>query len=421
MKKLKLLSLALALLMVLFAIVSCDGNNSGSEETEPVDTHIAPSLNSINFNSVDYSNVEIVDEVTDLVVISVENYGDIVIRLYPEVAPKTVANFKKLVSEKFYDGLIFHRVIKDFMIQGGDPKGNGTGGSSETIKGEFASNGFENNLMHKRGVVSMARGNDNNSASSQFFIVHKTSSHLDGNYAAFGYVVSGMSVVDKIAIVSTDYNDKPEYTVRMKSVRFAKISDTPVNTEPTPTAPTMDQLDMSEITDISAMTESTTPTDTVVIDVKDYGKIVVRLYPDVAPETVANFKKLVSEGFYDGLIFHRVIKDFMIQGGDPLGTGYGGSDETIKGEFLANGFVNNLSHKRGVISMARKGSGYNTASSQFFIVHADQSDLDGQYATFGYVVYGMDVVDAIANTEVAGPNSKPVNDIVINSIKFVTI
>jgi len=129
--------------------------------------------------------------------------------LYPEVAPITVENFLKLIDEKFFDGIIFHRVISGFMIQGGDPTGTGTGGSKQTIKGEFLSNGVVNNLKHERGVLSMARTMDTNSASSQFFIMHEDSPHLDGQYAAFGKVVKGLEVIDEIANVETDYRDKP--------------------------------------------------------------------------------------------------------------------------------------------------------------------------------------------------------------------
>ena len=132
----------------------------------------------------------------------------------------------------------------------------------------------------------------------------------------------------------------------------------------------------------------------VEIEVQDYGTIAVELDGDAAPITVENFLKLANEGFYDGLTFHRIIDGFMIQGGDPEGTGMGGSDETIKGEFSANGVENGLSHTRGAISMARSQS-YDSASSQFFICHADSTFLDGQYACFGYVTDGMDVVDAV--------------------------
>jgi peptidyl-prolyl cis-trans isomerase B (cyclophilin B) len=169
--------------------------------------------------------VNIVDEETNYVVIQVKEHGSIVVELFPDVAPITVENFKKLVSEDFYDGLTFHRVIKNFMIQGGDPKGNGTGGSDEEIVGEFSANGIENNLKHTRGVLSMARSNDPNSASSQFFICHADSAHLNGNYAAFGKVVYGLEVVDSIAAVRTNSSDKPLTNVVIKSIDFVTLKE----------------------------------------------------------------------------------------------------------------------------------------------------------------------------------------------------
>ena len=150
-----------------------------------------------------------------------ENGAKIELELYPDVAPITVKNFEKLVSEGFYDGLIFHRVIKGFMIQGGDPLGNGMGGAEQKIKGEFAANGHKNDLKHTRGVISMARAYDPNSASSQFFIMHADAPHLDGQYAAFGRVTSGMEVVDEIADVAVDYSDRPRIDMRMKKVYLA--------------------------------------------------------------------------------------------------------------------------------------------------------------------------------------------------------
>ena len=156
-----------------------------------------------------------------MVIIEMENGGKIELELYPDAAPKTVANFIKLVSEGFYDGLIFHRVIPGFMIQGGDPQGNGMGGSKDNIVGEFKANGFDNPIKHTRGVISMARAYNPNSASSQFFIMHQNAPHLDGQYAAFGKVVSGMEVVDEIASIPTDYSDRPKIAMRMKKVYIA--------------------------------------------------------------------------------------------------------------------------------------------------------------------------------------------------------
>ena len=138
--------------------------------------------------------------------------------LYPEIAPNTVKNFVSLVSKGFYDGLTFHRIIKGFMIQGGDPEGNGTGGPGYGIKGEFSSNGFKNDLRHEPGVLSMARAMNPNSAGSQFFIMHETSPHLDGDYAAFGKVIEGLENVNAIAEVRTDLSDRPLEDVVMKRV-----------------------------------------------------------------------------------------------------------------------------------------------------------------------------------------------------------
>ncbi len=153
-----------------------------------------------------------------MVVIEMDSGELIEIELYPEIAPKTVENFEKLVNSHFYDGLTFHRVIPGFMIQGGCPKGNGTGGPGYSIKGEFSANGVKNNLKHTRGVISMARAMDPDSAGSQFFIMHEDAPHLDGQYAAFGKVVSGMDAVDRIAAVETDWGDKPLTPVVMNKV-----------------------------------------------------------------------------------------------------------------------------------------------------------------------------------------------------------
>ncbi|WP_243450355.1 peptidylprolyl isomerase [Desulfosporosinus sp. Sb-LF] len=153
-----------------------------------------------------------------IVTIEMENGNMIKLELYPSVAPETVKNFVSLVSQSFYDGLIFHRVIPGFMIQGGDPDGTGMGGSKQTIRGEFSGNGFKNDLQHDRGVISMARTSAPNSASSQFFIVVKTSTHLDGQYASFGKVIEGMEEVDRIVSVPKDRGDKPLEPQKMKKV-----------------------------------------------------------------------------------------------------------------------------------------------------------------------------------------------------------
>lgn len=149
----------------------------------------------------------------------IAQFGIIRLELFPTVAPETVKNFLSLVDKGFYNGLTFHRIISGFMIQGGDPLGTGTGGSGHTIKGEFLQNGFNNPLNHTRGVLSMARSMMPNSASSQFFIMHQDAPHLDGSYAAFGAVIEGMDVVDKIASIETDYADYPVHKVVIEEVK----------------------------------------------------------------------------------------------------------------------------------------------------------------------------------------------------------
>ena len=151
--------------------------------------------------------------------ITMKNGKQIKVELYPDVAPNTVNNFISLANKGFYDGLIFHRVIRGFMIQGGCPKGTGTGGPGYAIAGEFKQNGFKNDLKHTRGVISMARAMDPNSAGSQFFIMHADSPHLDGAYAAFGEVIEGIEVVDEIADEYTDYSDRPYEAQVMQSIR----------------------------------------------------------------------------------------------------------------------------------------------------------------------------------------------------------
>lgn len=155
---------------------------------------------------------------TTNILITMENGDTMSAELYPEIAPKTVENFVKLVNEKFYDGLIFHRVIPGFMIQGEDPQGTGMGGPGYSIVGEFSSNGFPNDLKHTRGVLSMARAMDPNSAGSQFFIMHQDAPHLDGQYAAFGKLTDGFDTLDKIASTKTNWQDRPKEEQKIQSI-----------------------------------------------------------------------------------------------------------------------------------------------------------------------------------------------------------
>lgn len=187
-----------AVLLTALCITGCGNSATETENTAGKDTTTAS--DSVQKETTQEENAEAADTLTGKhnIEIEIENYGTISVELDADVAPITVTNFVNLAKEGFYDGLTFHRIISGFMIQGGDPLGNGTGGSDQTIKGEFSANGVENGLSHTRGTISMARSQDYNSASSQFFIMHEDNAGLDGQYAAFGTVTEGIEIVDKI-------------------------------------------------------------------------------------------------------------------------------------------------------------------------------------------------------------------------------
>ncbi len=211
MKKLLILTLIFTLLFA--------GCSAKEEAVTTAATTAANSADAVDAKTVEKMNATI----------TIEGMGDIKLELYPSKAPQTVSNFTTLAREGFYDGLIFHRVIEGFMIQGGDPTGTGTGGPGYAIKGEFAANGFENDIVHERGVVSMARKEKPmDSAGSQFFIMHQDKPHLDGLYAAFGKVTSGMDIVDKIAMTQTNGSDKPVNDIVIEKITI----DGPVLTPP---------------------------------------------------------------------------------------------------------------------------------------------------------------------------------------------
>ena len=412
--------------LVLIAIFACSCFIACDKEQEKI--------GELDANKTYYAVIEIID------------YGTIKIELDHTQAPATVKNFIDLANDGFYDGLTFHRIMEGFMMQGGDPDGDGTGGSPNKIVGEFTANGYKNTITHKRGVVSMARANAFNSGSSQFFIVHEDSTFLDGQYAAFGCVVEGIDVVDKVcntaapidgngtipkaaqpvikSITIETVDKKPGITAETIASNALVVTPTEssnVSDEASSEADSSDESSEVSKDDVSTSLDKSL-TYYAIIDVKDYGKITLQLDQNEAPITVENFVLLAEDGFYDGLTFHRIMEDFMMQGGDPKGNSTGGSGKNIIGEFSQNGYSNSISHKRGVISMARAFDP-NSASSQFFIVHADSTFLDGQYAAFGYVTEGMDVVDAIC--EAANPTDNngtiaKADQPVINSIKIET-
>ena len=205
----KCIKMMLAVMFVIPTLLMGCGNVSGTAEKNNSSQSISDENNSTPESSEDLP----------VATIEVEGFGTIEAELYPEIAPNTVNNFIYLANSGFYDNLTFHRIIKDFMIQGGDPDGNGTGGPGYSIEGEFTSNGIANGLKHTEGVLSMARTQAPNSAGSQFFIMTKEASHLDGEYAAFGKVINGMDVVHEIENVKTGANDKPKEDVVIKSIK----------------------------------------------------------------------------------------------------------------------------------------------------------------------------------------------------------
>jgi len=210
-----LLVISMAFICFTVFLAGCQ-SSSNHQENENNETENNQNVEENNAQNVEIEAVE--TDAKPVVTMTMEDDKSVEIELYPEVAPNTVNNFITLIEDDFYDGLIFHRVIKDFMIQGGDPDGNGTGGPGYGIPGEFANNGYNNDLQHEPGVLSMARSQDPDSAGSQFFIVTGDASHLDGDYAGFGKVIDGMDVVDEIAEVETGANDLPKEEQIIKSM-----------------------------------------------------------------------------------------------------------------------------------------------------------------------------------------------------------
>ncbi len=217
---LKKLSIFMALIALTGLLVTGCSPKTDAKDTSSTDEGTQPDIETTEAEVAQEDMAGVPDENMPhpVVTMTIKDYGDLQIELYPEVAPNTVNNFISLVNKGYYNGLTFHRVINGFMIQGGDPDGRGTGGPGYSIKGEFNDNGFENNLKHTPGVLSMARSNNPDSAGSQFFIMHKASPHLDGAYAAFGKVTEGLELIDQIAKVKTGMADKPKEDVIMETL-----------------------------------------------------------------------------------------------------------------------------------------------------------------------------------------------------------
>ncbi|MDE5763699.1 MAG: peptidylprolyl isomerase [Ruminococcus sp.] len=417
--------------------------------------------------NVDIANYTAPEKGDTIIEMNIKDYGTVKFRLFPEYASTGCENFVELAKSGYYDGLTFHRVISDFMIQGGDPKGDGTGGAS-TWGGEF-DGGVDSHLIHLPGAVAYANSGSTATNGSQFYIVTGEQNitddvfinyeaygysfsdkqkeqylqnggvpFLDGNYTVFGQVFDGLDIVFKIQYAATNASDKPLSDIIMESVKVSEYNgeelrwhisdynwDNPTDSDPVNfTPPTADD-------------------DIVIMNIRDYGTVKFRLFPEYAPAGVENFVEHAKEGYYDGLTFHRVINNFMIQGGDPNGNGTGG--ESIWGGKFDGGTSFNLIHAAGALAYANSGSTA-TNGSQFYIVTGEVYDdtaldnlkssgysltdkaaeiyrtaggtpfLDGSYTVFGQVIDGLDVVFEIQKTETDTTNDKPVEDVVIDSV-----
>ena len=364
----KLISLTLALMLVcisVFALSSCTVATSA----EPFEANVSVYTEG---HSLHY--VEII----------FKNYGTVSLTLDATVAPVTVENFLKLANSGYYNNSYIGRVQQGFVMQNAEGKG------TSCIKGEFDSNGFENGLLHKKGIISMARnGISPNSASDQFFIMLTDYSGLDGDYAAFGWVTKGMNVVEAIAadIPENAYEDSMGFLSEAYMPMIEAVRVVGSNGVPAPSTKVTPPAAEPFTPNISVETEGHT-LHTVEMSIKDIGKVTMVLDETVAPITVQNFLKLVNSGYYNGLSIIRIQNGFVAQLGDGAGT------ESIKGEFTNNGVMNKLMHKKGILSMARSNS-MDSASDQFFIMLAANSGLDGNYASFGWVTSGMNVLEYI--------------------------
>ena len=339
-------------------------------------------------NQVPTSPAISTEELRGLQAVLETSMGDIILQFYPEKAPNHVKYFAGLVKSGFYDGTTFHRVILRGIIQGGDPlskdpakKGLYGSGGLRKLKPEF------NDTPHKRGTVSaVLLPGDPNSAGSQFFICVSDQPQLDRQYTAWGYVVEGMDVVDKISAVAADSNQ-----LALERVEIKKVSLRPI---PPPVPIPFSETSKEELKSFRVRLETS------------LGNILIELSPDVAPETCRNFLKLSKVGLFDGTTWHRVVPGFVIQGGD-LST----RATPIPAEQMSK-YVKNLQpefsevkHVKGTVSMAR-GDAPDSASTSFFICLADAPSLDGKYTAFGKVIEGIEVVDKIAAVPLDGEKPK---------------
>ncbi|SHM11855.1 peptidylprolyl isomerase [Ruminococcus flavefaciens] len=473
----KVLAGIMCMLMAAGTLASCGNKGTETSGTSSSDTTQGDTTNAAEVENVDIANFTPPEKGDTIIVMKIKDYGTVKFRLFPEYADKGVENFVELAKKGYYDGLKFHRVIKDFMIQGGDPLGTGTGG--ESIWGEKFDGGTDPHLIHVAGALAYANSGGTDTNGSQFYVVTGTvptdddfeyysqkglefsenakeqykkvggAPWLDGGYTVFGQVIDGLDVIFKIQNVSVDQNSSmPFKDVVMESVTVGEYNGEDIHWY----ISDYEEFDADEIKNSTGMENVTISNFTapkegetiVSMKLKGYdGEVKIKLFPEYADKGVENFIELCKRGYYNGLTFHRIMKDFMIQGGDPNGDGTGGDSIFEKG--YEGGTDPHLIHAAGAVAYANSGS-TNTNGSQFYIVTGevygkDKIDelksfgysftenqeevystyggapwLDGDYTVFGQVFDGLDIVFDVQNVEVDENNNKPKKDVVIESM-----
>ena len=463
------------------AFTSCSSQTSGSSDTAEVTTAAEPTTEAVTTQPLTAENVDIAnftapEKGDTIIIMNVKDYGTVKFRLFPEYADRGVENFVELAKKGYYDGLKFHRVINDFMIQGGDPLGTGTGG--ECVWGGKFDGGTDPHLIHAAGAVAYANSGSTSTNGSQFYIVTGTTytdedfgeiakkgfafsdnakeiykkaggaPWLDGGYTVFGQVIDGLDIVFKIQNVATDpQNNMPYKDVIIDSITVGEYDGEDIHWY----IDEYESFDPEEIKQASAKEEVeiknfTAPREgeTIVsMKLKGYDREVkIKLFPEYTEKGIENFTTLAERGYYDGLTFHRVIKDMLIEGGDPNGDGTGG--ESIYEHGFDDSSDPHLIHVSGAVAYSNEGS-TSTNGSRFFIVTGEKLSedeaaemesygysftkgekelyteyggipwFDGSYTVFGQVFDGLDIIYEIQESDV-DDNGKPKKDIVIEKM-----
>ncbi len=474
----KILAAFLCTVLTASAFVSCSGKKDGGKTETVENTTIATTeaTEPTTVENVEIENFSAPQKGDTIIEMNVKDYGTVKFRLFPKYADKGVENFVELAKKGYYDGLKFHRVIQDFMVQGGDPLGSGTGG--ESIWGGKFDGGTDPHLIHVAGALAYANNGKTSTNGSQFYVVTGATYSdedlfsfeqqgavfsdnakalykkvggapwLDGKYTVFGQVIDGLDVFFKIQHVSVNQsNYMPYRDVIMESVKVGEYNGEDIRWY----ISDYDDIDPTEIRNASSKENVTVSNFTAPVEgetvvsmkVKGYdGEIRIKLFPEYAEQGVENFVTLAEQGYYDGLTFHRIIKDFMVLSGDPNGDGTGGKSIYEKG--FDGGTDPHLIHASGAVAYVNSG---NTATngSQFYIVTGEKYEkaaldeyeaggydftdheaevsstyggtpwLDGSYTIFGQVYDGLDIVFDVQNAEI-DESGKPKEDIIVESV-----